>query len=47
VLSSDDVTAALVGARRPQQFGDVHVGIEFWLDPDGRAALASVFSSPS
>jgi aryl-alcohol dehydrogenase-like predicted oxidoreductase len=47
VLSSDDVTAALVGARRPQQFADVHDGIEFRLDPDRRAALASVFSPPS
>jgi 1-deoxyxylulose-5-phosphate synthase len=42
VLSSDDVTAALVGARRPEQFADVRDGLELRLDPDQRERLAAL-----
>ena len=44
VLSGDGVTAALVGARRPEQFADVKDGLELRLDPDRRDHLAALLS---
>jgi aryl-alcohol dehydrogenase-like predicted oxidoreductase len=44
VLSSEGVTAALVGARRPEQFADVKAGLELRLDPDRREHLAALLS---
>ena len=42
VLSSDDVTATLVGARRAAQFADVSNALELRLDPDQRERLAGL-----
>jgi 1-deoxyxylulose-5-phosphate synthase len=44
VLSNDDVTAALVGARTPAQFADVSNALELRLDPDQRERLAGLVS---
>jgi len=42
VLSSDDVTAALVGARRAAHFADVTDALELRLDADQRERLAGL-----
>jgi aryl-alcohol dehydrogenase-like predicted oxidoreductase len=42
VFSNDDMTAALVGARRPEQFADVRDGLELRLDSADRERLASL-----
>jgi aryl-alcohol dehydrogenase-like predicted oxidoreductase len=41
-LSSDDVTAALVGARRAAHFADVTDALELRLDADQRERLAGL-----